>query len=144
MIILDTMVLSEPFRPRPDPAVIAWLDRQLPGDLFVTAISRGEMEYGVWAMPEGKRRAALHRGITELFEVDFADRVLPFDTGAARMFGTSIASARQAHGREAVGDLDGMIAAIAIAHDRCPVATRDGRPFTLMGIEAVDPWAARS
>ena len=142
MIILDTMVLSEPFRPRPNPTVIAWLDRQLPGELFVTAISQAEMEYGVWAMAEGRRRAKLHRGITELFEVDFSGRVLSFDTRAARMFGASIASARQTHGREAVGDLDGMIAAIAIAHDRCPVATRDGRPFALMGIEAVDPWAA--
>ena len=57
MIIVDTNVLSEPLKPKPDPSVIAWLDLQIPTDLFVTAITQAEMEYGLWALPDGKRRA---------------------------------------------------------------------------------------
>ncbi len=144
MIIVDTMVLSEPFKPRPDSFVVSWLDRQIPGDLFVTTISQAEMEYGLWAMPEGKRRVQLRRGITELFEVDFSGRILPFDSRAAVMFGTNIALAREKHGKDAVKDMDGMIAAIAISHDRCRIATRDRRPYELMGVDVIDPWTERT
>ena len=144
MIIVDTMVLSEPFKPKPDPSVIGWLNQQVPTDLFVTTINQAEMEYGLWAMPEGKRRVQLHRGITELFEVDFSGRILPLDSKAALMFGTNIAPARQKHGKDAIKDMDGMIAAIAISHDRCRVATRDRRPFELMGVEVIDPWTEQA
>lgn len=144
MIIVDTMVLSELFRPRPDPAVVSWLDRQSPSELFVTTVNQAEMEYGLWAMPEGKRRVQLHRGITELFEVDFSGRILPFDSRAALMFGTNIALARQKHGKDAVKDMDGMVAAIAISHDRCRVATPDRCPYELMGVEVIDPWTEQT
>jgi len=140
MIILDTMVLSEPFKPQPNSTVIDWLDQQIPSDLFVTTINQAEMEYGFWALPEGRRRQQLHRGITELFEVDFSGRILPFDSKAALMFGTNISLARQKYGKESVKDMDGMIAAIAISHDRCRVATRDVRPFELMGVKVINPW----
>lgn len=140
MIIVDTMVLSEPLKPNPDPSVIDWLDQQVPTDLYLTAINQAEIEYGLWAMPEGKRRAHLHRSITELFEVDFSGRILAFDSQAAIMYGTSIAPARQMHGKDAIKDMDGLIAAIAISNDRCRVATRDRRPFELMGVEVIDPW----
>jgi len=138
MIILDTNVISEPLKLNPNPKVIEWLDDQDPSRLFVTAITQAEMEYGLWNLPTGKKRANLHNAITELFEVDFRGRILPFDTKAALMFGGQIAAARQS-GR-AVSDLDGMIAAIAISNDRCPVATRDASPFEAMKIEVIDPW----
>ena len=80
---------------------------------------------------------AIALGVTELFEVDFSGRVLPFDSRAALMFGANIATVRQRFGKPAVKDMDGMIAAIAISHDRCPVATRDRRPFELMGVEVI-------
>ena len=142
MIILDTMVLSEPLKPKPNLSVVRWFNRQLPTDLFATSISQAEMEYGLWALPEGKRRRKLHSSITELFEVDFADRILSFDSKAALMYGINIAPVRQQYGKDAVKDLDGMIAAIAISHDRCKVATRDRRSYELMGLEVLDPWAA--
>ena len=63
MIILDTMVLSEPFRPQPDPDVINWLDQQIPDDLFVTAVTQAEMEYGLRMIPEGRRRQQLRDGV---------------------------------------------------------------------------------
>lgn len=140
MIIIDTNVLSEPLKPRPDQAVIAWLDTQVPANLFVTTINQAEMEYGLWSMPEGKRQRQLQSAITELFEVDFRGRVLPFDARAARMYGTNIAAARGQFGKDAVKDMDGMIAAIAISQDRCSVATRDTRPFKAMGLDVINPW----
>lgn len=140
MIILDTMVLSEPLRPEPDPQVIAWLDAQIETNLFVTAITQAEMEFGLWSMPEGKRRSQLHATLTELFEVDFKGRILPFDTLAARIYGGKVAAVRLLHGKDSVKDIDSMIAAVAISHDRCKLATRDVKPFQLLGVPVVNPW----
>ena len=141
MIIVDTNVQSEPLKPKPDPSVVAWLNLQIPTDLFVTAVTQAEMEYGPWALPKGKRRAQLHQAASELLEVEFSGRVQPFDPGAALMFGANIAPARQKRCKDAVSDADGMIAAVAISHDRCAVATRYGRPFAFMRLEVIDPWA---
>ena len=138
MIILDTNVISEPLRAKPDPGVIEWLNSHDPARLFITAITRAEMEYGVRCLPNGKRRQKLTDAITELFEVDFRGRILPFDEKAALMFGNHVTAARQA-GR-AVSDMDGMIASISISHDRCPIATRDASPFEAMQIAVINPW----
>ncbi len=140
MIILDTMVLSEPLRPNPDSAVINWLDDQLPGEIYTTAINQAEMEYGLWALPQGKKRGRLHNALTELFEVEMKGRILPFDSMAAHMFGGHIAAVRQRLGKDAVKDMDGMIAAIAISNNRCQVATRDEGPFRAMGVDVINPW----
>ena len=140
MIILDSNVISEPLKRLPDPNVIKWLDDQDPSQLFVTAITQAEMEYGLWDMPPGKKRGSLRIAITELFEVDFRGRILSFDTMAALMYGGSIATAR--HSGKAVGDIDGLIAAIAISNDRCAVATRDESPFEAMGLKVINPWKA--
>ena len=59
MIILDTMVLSEPMKPKLDPTVISWLDEQAPGHLYVTILNRAEMNYGLHNLRDGSRKDAL-------------------------------------------------------------------------------------
>ena len=56
MIVLDTNVLSELTRPAPDPNVLAWLEMQAADAVFTTAITLGEMLYGVRILPSGRRR----------------------------------------------------------------------------------------
>jgi len=138
MIILDTNVISEPLRKKPDPKVIEWLDEQDPSGLYLTAITLAEMEYGLWVLPSGKRRNDLHNAITEIRETDFRGRILDFDAKAAIFYGGHMATARSAG--KAVGELDGMIAAIALRNDRCRVATRDVEPYQAMQIEVINPW----
>ena len=53
MILLDTSVLSEPWKPVPDEAVIAWLDAQAIETLFLSAITIAELRFGIAAMPSG-------------------------------------------------------------------------------------------
>lgn len=138
MIILDTNVISEPLKKNPDPKVIQWLDEQDPNELHLTAVTLAKMEYGLWALPSGKRRADLHNAITEIRETDFRGRILDFDTKASIFYGGHMATARSAG--KAVGELAGMIAAIALANDRCRVATRDIEPFRAMQVEVINPW----
>ena len=59
MIVLDTNVVSELMRARPDPQVVDWVDRQAESTLFLTAITLAEIRFGIAAMPRGKRGAEL-------------------------------------------------------------------------------------
>lgn len=56
MTVLDTNVLSEVLRPTPEPKVLEWLDELPMSSVFTTAISRGEILYGIRVMPDGQRR----------------------------------------------------------------------------------------
>ena len=86
MIILDTNLVSEPLKPKPDAAVLAWLDRQAPETLYLTTITVAELQAGIETLPAGKRRRALQETTTELI-AQFEGRVLSFDQDSAHAFG---------------------------------------------------------
>lgn len=138
MIVLDTNVLSETLRASPSPTVLSWL-RAIPlVELFTTTITEGEMLYGLARLPEGARRRALEASVLPLIAKDFAGRILPFDSPAAREF-ADIAAARRRDGRP-ISDADARIAAIARSHS-ARLATRDVAGFSDCGLEIINPWA---
>ncbi len=107
-------------------------------DLFLSAVSEAELRYGAAILPMGRRRETLLFRIEAMLSDAFEDRVLPFDSDAARTYGP-IAAARRSAGRP-VASADCQIAAIAAAR-RMRLATRNVRDFEDMGIEIVNPWA---
>jgi predicted nucleic acid-binding protein len=137
MILVDTNVVSEPMRPRGDPRVAAWLDRQAAETLFISTVSVAEVLFGVAALPTGKRRMRL----AEAFESEilslFEGRIMSFDLPAARAYAAVMSGAR-ARGLS-ISVSDGQIAAIAVANE-LSVATRDERPFNAAGLKTVNPW----
>ena len=137
MIILDTNVLSEAMRPVPAAQVLRWLDAQPASSLFTTTITQAEILYGLELMPKGKRRAVLQSAIETMFSEEFAGRILPFDTDAAREF-PRIAAARRALGHP-ISQGDAQIAAIARSRG-ATVATRDTADFEHCGIALLNPW----
>ncbi|HEY9216024.1 MAG TPA: type II toxin-antitoxin system VapC family toxin [Ancylobacter sp.] len=139
MIVLDTNVVSEPMKLNGNPAVLAWLDRQVAQTLYLTSTSLAELLVGIEILPDGRRKEGLSAALIELIEVLFAGRILPFDTAAATLYGPIIGRARNAGRAISVGD--GQIAAIAAAHG-FKVATRDTAPFIAAGVEVIDPWTA--
>jgi hypothetical protein len=140
MILLDTNVLCEPWRPAPNAAVIAWLDEQVAETLYVSSITVAEVCFGVACLPKGKRRNALSAALEGTLEV-FGSRVIPFDATAARHYGELAAKARAAG--EGFPLPDGYIAAIAAAHG-FSVATRDTAPFEAAGMPVINPFARGS
>jgi predicted nucleic acid-binding protein len=138
MIILDTNVISEPTRPKPSERVMRWL-AQNDAELYVTSISQAESHYGFALLASGPKRNDLIEAARQIYEVDFAGRVLPFDGAAAREFAL-IAAERKKIGRE-IKVLDAQIAAIARAHG-APVATRDIADFAHTGVTLINPWTA--
>lgn len=138
MIILDTNVVSEPGKPQPSERVLRWLAR-FSAELYVTAVTQAETHYGFLRLPAGKKRTALLEQARQIFAVDFAGRVLPFDGRAAEEF-AAIAAERHKAGLE-VKIFDSQIAAIARAHGAA-VATRDTKDFVHTGVTLIDPWTA--
>ncbi len=135
MIVLDTNVLSEPLRARPDPNVLLWLE-QTSEEVVLTAVAVGEILTGVRALPTGHRRDGLMTAVEQAFTI-YADRVLPYDEPAARMY-ASLQESRRAAGRPLSAE-DGMIAAICRS-GRFRLATRNTKDFHGLGIELINPW----
>ncbi len=138
MIILDTNVVSEPLKPEPEPAVLAWLDDQAAQTLYLTSITLAELLAGIAALPAGRRRNQLDQALSQKIMPLFEGRVLAFDAQAAHAFAGVQSSASAAGHR--ISFADGAIAAIAAAHGFA-VATRNVRDFKGTGVELIDPWA---
>jgi toxin FitB len=139
MIILDTNVISETFRPAPAQSVVDWLRSQPRSELFVTAISEAEIFRGIELKAEGRRRNELLAFAEAHFNLEQAGRILYFDSVASRHY-AQIAASRQLEGRR-ISEFDAQIAAIARAHNAV-LATRNVRDFEDCGIQLLNPWDA--
>ncbi len=135
MIVLDTNVLLEPMRLKPDLLVTTWLAAEQ-HPLYTTAVSVGELLTGVRNLPAGKRRTGLLEAIETTLSV-FSDRILPYDEPAARTY-AEIRASRRAGGAPLSVE-DGMIAAICRDHG-ADLATRNVKDFADLGIALLNPW----
>jgi len=139
MIIIDTNVVSELMRAKPDPAVLAWFAGHAADTLFLTAISEAELRTGAAILPAGQRRDRLVGAIDAMIDQDFAGRILPFDSSAACYY-AEIAAARRAAGKP-IMDADCQIAAIVRAFG-AKIATRNVNDFEGCAIDIINPWNA--
>lgn len=136
--LLDTNVVSETVKPRPEPRLVEWFAGQLAPDLYISAVTLGELVHGARRLPDGRRRRSYESWIQRELLRDFEGRVLPFDAEAATIWGDLLA----------VGDrsglslpaVDAQIAAIARRH-RMTVVTRNVRDFSLMDVPLLNPWS---
>lgn len=136
MIVLDTNVLSEPLKNKPEPMVVEWLDNQSAETLYITAVSRAELRFGVLRLPNGKRKSTLAGQIERVLDL-FRDRTLAFDSAAADTL-AHIAANCEKNGQRAVAP-DAYIAACAAARDFA-VATRNVGHFEQLGVRVINPW----
>ena len=137
MIVLDTNVLSELLRPRPDPLVETWLASRDASMLFFTTVGEAELRHGIALLPAGRRRQALGDAVDAILDQDLRDRILPFDRAAALAY-AQIAAIRRAAGRP-ISQFDCQIVAIASAHGAA-VATRNVADYLGCGVPIIDPW----
>ena len=140
MILLDTNVVSEPLKPAGNPTVLAWIDAQAVETLYLSTISLAELRFGIAALPDGRRKETLRRGLDQRVIPVFGNRILPFSIEAAEAYAELRIRGRAAG--KATGTADGYIAAIAAVHN-LTVATRDTSPFEAAGLAVINPWAPR-
>jgi predicted nucleic acid-binding protein len=137
MFILDTNIISETFRSRPDPNVAAWMGSLVATEVYVTSLSKAELLVGLAFMPDGRRRAALGTVIEAFFSKWLQTPVLAFGSMEAEAYAETVAGRRRL-GRP-ISAFDAQIAAIARIRDFA-VVTRNVRDFEHCGIEIINPW----
>lgn len=131
--LLDTNVVSEPRRRRPDSQVVAWLRDQDPDLLFVSVLTLGEIAFGAEA--RARRDPAAGRSLSawlSSIRTEYADRVLPVTGDIAETWG-------RLGGRRPLPVIDGLLAATAVVH-RFTLVTRNVRDFRDLEIGLLDPW----
>lgn len=139
MILLDTNVVSELMRQAPDPSVMVWVDGQPQYRLYVSSVTRAEIELGIAILPEGRRKRGLQAAALRMF-AEFHGRCLAFDEPAASRYAVLV-SDRMRAGRP-ISVEDAQIAAMALAGG-CVLATRNVADFAeIDGLSVVDPFTA--
>jgi toxin FitB len=133
--LLDTNVISETRKSRPDAGVIAFLSAAEPAGLFLSVLTLGELRKGVAAKRRTDPAAADRLGAwVDGIETSFAEHVLPVDAAAARRWGELSAN-------RTLPVIDTLIAATAISSGLALV-TRNTRDVESTGVALVDPWHA--
>jgi predicted nucleic acid-binding protein len=138
VIVLDTNVVSELMRPKPEARVTSWLNKLSRQEVWITAISIFELRFGIELHAKGQRRSHLEDSLARILEVGFHDRILNFDEQAANA--AALISAKQRITGRSKEVRDTFIAGIVSAH-RAGLATRNVRHFQDLDIRVIDPWA---
>ena len=126
-------------RGEPNPLVLAWVAVQPRALLYTTYINQAEIFYGIAALPEGRRQAALAAAAAAMFAEDFRR---PYSAVRCRS-GCALSrdSGRASPGRQPIEKFDALIAATALAAG-ASIATRDTGGFAGCGLTLVNPWEA--
>jgi len=136
--LLDTNVISEGAKPRPDTGVMDWLASIDEEQLHLSIVSLAELRHGIERLDAGRRKTALDLWLTEQLPLRFDNRLLPVDAETADAWGRIVAAA-QAAGRP-IGAMDAFIAATAKRH-QFTLVTRNVADFEATGIRLFNPWS---
>jgi len=136
--LLDTNVVSEWAKPRPDTGVVAWLAETDEDRVFISVITLAELRHGIERLPAGARRNRLDTWLSEQVPARFEARVLSVDVETADRWGRVMARG-DARGRP-VGTMDAFIAATAERYN-LTLITRNVLDFDVLGIQLFNPWS---
>ena len=138
--LLDTNVISEWVKPRPNGNVIAWLTEASDDEIFISVCTFAELRFGIASMARGKRRDNLDEWLRSDLPARFDKRIVGIDVAIADEWGNIQARARQ-KGRP-IGPMDGLIAATAGVHGMT-LATRNSKHLEAVGVPLFNPWNDR-
>lgn len=136
--LLDTNIVSEWVKPRPDQGVVAWLANVDEDRVFISVVTLAELRHGVERMGDGDRRRRIDEWLRLELPARFEGRVLFIDDAVADAWGRVVAH-REALGRR-IGPMDAFIAATAKVHE-LTVVTRNTSDFKLSVKAVVNPWS---
>lgn len=137
MIVLDTNVVSELFKPVANTAVLEFIDNKCE-ELATTAISVYEIHYGIARMPDGKRKSNMHAASFEFFESLTPSQILDVNEQTARR-SAQYRALRAKHGKP-MSINDALIAGIC-GEANAPLATRNTKDFEKLSLFLINPWA---
>lgn len=135
--ILDTNVISELVKQKPNPKVVTWLEKVDPDNIYLSVITLGEIWMGVEKLPASKRKKSLDSWFKEELLIRFHNRILPLDLPVMLTWGELTARL------EKIGNplpaIDSLLAATALQAE-FTLVTRNTGDFQIAGISLYDPW----
>ena len=135
--LLDTNVISELVKPKPELRVVNWIAQESEQLLHLSVLTLGEVRNGIELLPDGSRRRRLEHWLdVELLE-RFRDRILIVNELIADSWGHM--NARAIAGGTVVSDIDGLLAATAY-HNDLVLVTRNSKDVDVFGIPVLNPW----
>lgn len=135
--LLDTNILSELRRPRPEPKVLAFVASQSLDSLFVSSVTLAEIRYGIELVDDVGKRAELQDWLAHKVRPMFEQRVLAVTEDVMLKWRLLVEEGRKAGHTFSQPDL--IIAAAALHHDMT-VVTRDVNEFRIAGAAVFNPW----
>ena len=135
--LLDTCTISEMVAVRPNQNVLDWFEHQPESTLYLSVVTSGEIQRGIYQLPAGKRRLKLEAWFFDELTPVFQGRILPIDETLMAVWAKMIA------GFTAKGlvrpSLDSLIEATALHHNMILV-TRNEKNFLGSEVSVFNPW----
>lgn len=135
--LLDTCVISEFVKPRPEPKVVEWLNSVELEQAYLSAVTIGEIQFGISNRLPSNRRTELEVWLNDELTGQFNGRIIPLDGDVFAVWGKM--SAAQKQKGEPMGVMDALIAAVAVRHHMVLV-TRNTSDFRDIGLSLFNPW----
>ena len=135
--LIDTHVISEITRPKPDPRVVSFLHESDEDRLFVSVITFGELRRGIALKADGRAKSALDDWLRGDLRERFAGRILDVTAAVADMWGELMATAKRQG--TVLHAMDGFLAATARVHGKTLV-TRNVQDFAPFEVALFNPW----
>lgn len=135
--LLDTNVVSEFPKPRPNEGVLAWLDKINEESVFLSVVTIAELRRGIERLPVGRRRRLLDEWLQRDLRERFRERIVPVDAEVADACGKLMAMCEGLGRRIEVADA--LIAATAEVH-KLALVTRNVSHFQTTVKHVVSPW----
>lgn len=136
--LLDTNVISELVKPRPEPKVCSWIEAVDESLLFLSVLTTGEIRKGITSVRDASRRMRLEAWLDRDLAIRFSGRILPIDQAVADRWGRLAGNA--AARRSPLPVIDGLLAATALHFDLVLV-TRDTMQVAITSVPFFNPWA---
>ena len=135
--LLDTNIVSELVKPKPEANVTEWVENTDESLLYLSVLTLGEIRRGIAALPQSRRRATLEAWLDKDLRARFEGRILVIDQEVADRWGLLTSAARNSG--MVLPVIDGLLAATALEHN-LTLVTRDTGQIPSMGVAVFNPW----
>ncbi len=137
--LLDTNVISEIVKPKPNLGVVQWMESTDESLLCLSVLTVGELRKDIALLPAGRRRVSLEAWLDYDLMLRFSDRILPVDVSVADRWGRI--NGTDAARKSPLPVIEGLLAATALHHNLILVS-RDIKRIGITGVQIFDPWTS--
>ena len=135
--LIDTCVISELVRKKPDSQVLEWIENCDEDHLYLSVLTLGEIQKGISRLSDSRRKLPIQKWLDTDLRARFEGRILPITDEIALTWGLIQAEAELKG--SPIPTIDALIGATAVAHNLY-VVTRNESDIQRTGVHILNPW----